>query len=147
MKKYLALFGVLLCISFHGLSQETSQYLSSRKWIEDWIGYTSQTPEAERIFVASSSPSDYAVIVQYRKGITLREIIDQTRFKNAKLMVHVMSPNKSDDKLFQNVTPVSDKSMNEMFKQMAPLDTTDFEVKKGDIIWLIDFTPAPRQLF
>ena len=117
---------MLLCTSFHCLSQEPTDYLSSRKWVEDWVGSTNQTPEAERIFVATRSPAEYAVIVQYRKGITLREIIDQTRFWNAKLMVYVMCPNKSESKFFQNVTPLA---------------TPDFEVKKGDMIWLIDVTP------
>ena len=128
MKKFLALVGVLLCSIFHCLSQG-SDYSSHRKWVEDWIGYK------------------YAVVVQYQKGITLREIIDKTRFKNAKLRVHVMRPNKSEDMFFQNVAPVSNKSLNEALQQIAPLDTTGFVVKKGDVIWLDDWTPAPRQLF
>jgi len=146
MKKFLALVGVLLCSIFHCLSQG-SDYSSHRKWVEDWIGYKYQMPETERIFVAANSPSEYAVVVQYQKGITLREIIDKTRFKNAKLMVHVMRPNKSEDMFFQNVAPVSNKSLNEALQQIAPLDTTDFVVKKGDVIWLDDWTLAPRQLF
>jgi hypothetical protein len=141
MKTYLALFSVLLCTSFHCLSQG-SDYASQREWVEDWIGYKYRMPETDRIFVASSSPSEYAVIVQYRKGITLREIINQTPFQNAKLMIHVMRPNKSEDKWFQNATPLlSNKPMNEVLKTLAPLDTTDFEVKKGDVIVLIDVTP------
>jgi hypothetical protein len=48
MKKYLALFGVLLCTSFHCLSQETSQSLSSRKWVEDWVNSTNQPTAQEQ---------------------------------------------------------------------------------------------------
>jgi hypothetical protein len=119
-----------------------SDYLSHRQWVDEWVGGTNQTPRGERIFVGSSSPHEYAVIILYRKGINLREIIDQTRFKNAKLLVHVMRQNKSEDELFQNITPALNQSENEFFKKIPPLDTTDFEVKKGDMIWLTDLTPA-----
>ena len=115
MKTYLALVGWLLCTSFHCLSQEPTDYLSSRKWVENWVGGINQTPEVERIFIASRSPSEYTAIVPYRESNTLRKIFDQKPFQNAKLLVHVMRQDKSEDKRFQNVTPSSNKSENEAF--------------------------------
>ena len=48
MKKYLAQFVVLLCTSFHCFSQETSDNLSFRKLVEDWVGSTNQPTAQEQ---------------------------------------------------------------------------------------------------
>jgi hypothetical protein len=125
MKTYLTLFGLLLCVSFRCMSQQTLDYPSCRQWIEEWVGGTNQTPGEERIFVCSHSP-EYAAIVQYRKGITLREIIDQIRFRNATLIVLVMRTSNSENSVLQKVTPS---------------DSPDLEIKKTDVIWLFNISP------
>jgi hypothetical protein len=96
-------------------------------WVEQRVGGTNQTPEAERIFVVCHSP-EYAAIVQYRNAITLREIIDQTKLRNATLLVAVECSNESGGRVFQKVTPS---------------DSPVFEVKRGDIIWLFVISPTP----
>jgi hypothetical protein len=125
MRTYLALFGLLLCSWVNCLSQQLGDYLSCRQWVEQRIGGTNQIAKEERIFVVSGAP-EYAAIVQFRKGITLREIIDQTRFRNATLTVVVKCPNKSEDRVFPKV---------------GPSDTPEFEVKKTDLLWLFDISP------
>lgn len=54
----------------------------------------SKIPEAERIFVSDNYKS--GVIVQFRDGITLRDVIDQTKYKSKEVPVVVL---RSSDRL------------------------------------------------
>src|ERR1700723_2377979 len=66
-------------------------YSPSRDWVEKH--YTTNTvPKDERIFLCHKYSDDYANIVRYHKGIDLREIVDQTPFKDKTVYLVVMRP-------------------------------------------------------
>jgi hypothetical protein len=63
-------------------------YPACRKAVEEQCP-TNTTPQDERIFVRVM-PTREAIIVRFHKGITLREIIDQTSFKGKTAWVTVL---------------------------------------------------------
>jgi hypothetical protein len=122
MKALIAFFALLLCAAVHATPPE---YLSSRKWVKDRCS-TDTTPKDERIFVGRMVPKKYAGIIHFHKGITLREIIDQTPFKGTAVMVCVL---RGDRRTLPNVSRV------------APSEKPDYEVKNMDMIWLYEDGP------
>lgn len=122
MRTLLILFGLSLCMSLHATPPE---YFSSRKWVEDRC-VTNTTPKDERLFLARVVPQEYAGIVQYHKGITLREIIDQTPFKGTTVYAVVLRPHV-------------DPSANMIL--VKPTDQPKFEIRSLDMIWLYDDHP------
>jgi hypothetical protein len=67
------------------------EYYSSRKWVEERCT-TNDTPKSEHLFLGRVVPQEYAAIVQYHRGISLREIIDQTQFKGTTVNICVLRP-------------------------------------------------------
>ena len=65
---------------------------------------------------------DYTCIVHYHKGISLREVIDQTPFKATPVYVIVMRP----------VLWMSP------YIFVKPSEKPDFEIKPIDVIWMFD---------
>jgi hypothetical protein len=117
MRALLILFCLSLCTSLHAMSPE---YFSSRKWVEQRCA-TNTTPKDERLFVGRIVPREYAGIIHYHKGITLRGIVDQTPFKGTTVVVCVLRP-KVDPATY-------------MFSMKAS-DNPKFDVKAEDMIWI-----------
>ena len=117
MRALLILFGLLLCSSLHA----GPTYSSSRRWVEDRCT-TNQAAKEERIFLLRVVPKEYAAILSYRQGISIREVIDQTPFKGTTVIVCIMRSN----------VPPSD------FVWVQPTETPKIEVKNMDVIWLCD---------
>ena len=67
------------------------EYFYNRKWIELHCA-TNTTTKEERLFVGRSQSPKYAEIVQFRKGITIRELIDRSPLKGKVVRVCVMWP-------------------------------------------------------
>jgi len=63
-------------------------YSACRKAVEAQCA-TNTTPQDERIFVCVM-PTTEAIILRFHKGITLRELIDQTSFKGKTAWVSVL---------------------------------------------------------
>ncbi len=83
---------------------------------------TNAIPAAERVFVSDGYTD--GVIVHFREGITLREIIDETKHKGKDADVIVLrSPN--------NIT--MDKAA--FFELVKPSDKPTFTVEPGDVIY------------
>ena len=102
------------------------EYDSSRRWVE---GHNpkDQTPITNRVFVAYSNTD--TIIVRFKNGIMLRDIIDQTKFKGKKVGVIILrSGNKT--------TPVFDEVI-------TPLGKPSFMVRADDMIWFTD-VPSVR---
>jgi hypothetical protein len=117
MKVLIALFAVTLCIAAQATPPE---YFSSRKWVEERC-ITNSTSKDERVFVGRLVPKEYAGVIHFHKGITLREIIDQTPFNKTAVMISVL---RADRRTSPNVFRV------------AASEKPDYEVKNMDMIWL-----------
>ncbi len=102
------------------------EYYSSRKWVEQRCS-TNTTPREERIFVGRVVPKEYAGIIRFHKGITLREIIDQTPFKGTAVMVCVL---RAEWRMPGHVFRVTAK------------EKPDYEIKDLDMIWLFEDGPV-----
>jgi hypothetical protein len=123
MRALVILFLLTVCTSLYAMSPE---YSSSRKWVEQ-LCTTNQTPTDERLFLGRVVPQKYAAIIRYHRGITLREIIDQTPFKGATVHVCVLRPHV-------------DATTNIIL--VKPTDQPKFEIKPLDMIWLYDDGPV-----
>jgi hypothetical protein len=115
MRALLALFILTLCTSLYAMSP---QYYSDRKLVEELCS-TNTIPKGERIFLCRAGPQKYAAIIRYHQGITIREIIDQTPFKNTTVVVCVVRP-KTDPSIIS----------------VKPSDSPKFEIEALDMIWL-----------
>ncbi len=98
-------------------------YSPDRDWVEKHCT-TNTVPQDERIFLGHNYSSDYAGIIRYHKGISLREIVDRTPFKGKTVSVIVMRP----------------KWMSETFV-IKPTENVEFEVKPLDVVWIYDRIP------
>ncbi len=105
-----------------------------RDWVEKQ-SLTNTVPKGERVFVGTdamnSSASGYAVIVPYHKGVTLRQIIDQTPLKDKRVYISVMRPGATNDP----------KSFPIFGIPVKPTANPNFEVKPLDLIWIYDHVP------
>ena len=81
----------------------------------------SEIPDAERIFVSDNYQS--GIIVRFRDGIALRDIIDQTKYKDKECPVVVL---RSSDRL-----PVYS-----FMGTVKPSDKPTFSLKTGDVVLL-----------
>ena len=80
---------------------------------------TNTTPQAERIFAGRIWKPQYAGILRFRKGMTLREVLDQTPFKGKTVQVLILRPGTRISHDYITVGP-SDKPKSEV----RPLDWT-----------------------
>jgi hypothetical protein len=127
MRTFITISVLLLIATVDVWATGPPGYDSSRRWVEEH-NPKDETPATERIFVAHA-PDHYAAIVRFRDGITLRDIIDQTKFKGQEVGVIILRSGKK-------ATPVFDRVV-------APSDKPTFEVKAHDMIWLED-AHSPR---
>ena len=104
---------------------QAPEYEYSRRWVEEH-NPNDQTPAADRIFVAYSN--HYTAIVAFREGITLRDVIGQTKAKEKTVRVMIL---RETDK----VAPVFDEVV-------GPSDRPAFSLKPRDVVWLTD---APQK--
>ena len=102
------------------------EYSSSRKWVEQ-ICSTNQTPKEERLFLGRIDPQKYAAIIRYHRGITLREVIDQTPFKGTTVVACILRP---------HVDPATNMIL------VKSTDQPKFEIEPLDMIWLYDDGPV-----
>jgi hypothetical protein len=122
MRALLIFFGSLLCTSLHATPPE---HFSSRKWVEQRC-ITNATPKDERLFVGGFFPHEYARILRYQKGITLREIVDRTPSKGLTVVVCVLRP---------KVDPVTN------IIKVKPTEMPNFVVNAQDMIWIYEDGP------
>jgi hypothetical protein len=118
---------LLACTSVHAARLD---YFSGRKWVEQQCR-TNTTPQDDRIFIGRMDSPRYASIVRFKKGITLRELIDQTPFKGKEVLVCVMRPDRLKTGPFTR----------HAYIKIGPSDGPDYEVKGLDVIWLHDDGP------
>ena len=123
MRALLILFSLSVCMSLHATPPS---YSGSRKWVEERC-VTNTTPKDERIFVGRVVPHEYAGIIHYHKGITLREIVDQTPFKGTTVVVCVLRP---------KVDPATN------IIKIKPTEKPAFVVNDSDMIWIYDDGPV-----
>ena len=108
------------CISIFA---DIPAYSPNRDWVEKHCT-TNTVPKDERIFLGHNNSGDYASIVHYHNGISLREIVDQTPFKDKTVSVIVMRP----EWMSNNIV-------------IKPTEKVAFEVKPLDVVWIYDQTP------
>jgi len=117
------------CVSARGAGVD---YFSGRRWIEQQCATNTTSPD-QRLFVGRMHLPSYADIVQFREGITLREIIDKTPLKGKTVQVCVMWP---------HTIPKSGSSFTRhKYITVRPSDAPDYELKRLDVIWLYDDGP------
>jgi hypothetical protein len=88
---------------------------------------TNQVPARERVFVATtpgSAPPSTEVILRYGKGLSIREIIDQTRFRGTNAAVTVLRSKKPVTPVFNALVRAGD----------GPV----FRLKPLDMVWVGD---------
>ncbi len=124
MRCIVALVFLLTCLF---CSASKVDYDSARKWVEKQCA-TNTIPENERMFVFRWVSPRYAAIVRFHEGITLREIIDQTPRKGKMVYAVVMrtEPLKAGHYTTRRGVKV------------GPKDKPRFELKRQDVIWLLD---------
>jgi hypothetical protein len=123
---------VLVFLTWASAQGTELDYFSGRKWIEQQCA-TNTTPQGERLFVGRMHSPRYADIVQFRKAITIREIIDRTPLKGKTVQVCVMWP---------HTIPKSGSSFTRhKFITVGPSETPNYELKSLDVIWLYDDGP------
>jgi hypothetical protein len=146
MKTYLALLGFFVSTSLSCLAQGYHwDYANLQQWVEGQGGGTNQTAEADRIFIAALQ-AGYGAIVPYHPGITLREIVDETRFEGATVDVLVVRPINLADRLGDWMSPVVNpefeaQSEDKFSETILPISNPLFEVQQGDLILLFDHSP------
>jgi hypothetical protein len=119
MRNLSIIFLLLLAVTVFGMGPE---YFSSRKWIEE---HSKKSKFEEKLFVGEAKQTTNTYILQYRDGISLREIIDATRLKNTEVKVTVLRSQKKTEPVFDDVVKASAKP--------------SFRVNKDDVIWLSTF--------
>lgn len=117
----IVLLAVLGFVGLRPLYASQVTYATTRRFIEERCA-TNTTPQEERIFVRVLTTGCVSII-QFHKGITLREIIDQTSFKGHTVWVCVL---RTDHPVLDHKTRVGSKE--------KPKD----EVKPQDVILLDD---------
>jgi hypothetical protein len=119
---------IAFCILLTGASLYATppEYYSSRTWVEERCS-TNTTPKDERIFVGRVVPKEYAGIIRFHNGMTLREVVDQTPFKGTAVMVYVLRGGRTEIG-----TPF----------RVAPADRPDYEIRSLDMIWLYEDGPV-----
>ena len=117
MKTFTTLLFMLLATAI--LAQPPT-YDHARKTVIDQ-NPKNEIPDAERIFVSDNYQS--GIIVRFRDGITLRDIIDQTKYKDKECPVVVL---RSSDRL-----PVYS-----FMGTVKPSDKPTFSLKTGDVVLL-----------
>jgi len=122
MRTRITAFLLLVCASAQATSPE---YYSSRNWVEQRCA-TNTTPQAERIFVGRIWEPQYAGILRFGRGMTLREVIDQTPFKGKTVQVLVLRPGRR---------------ISHDYITVGPSDKPKIQLEPLDMIWLYD--PGP----
>ncbi len=99
-------------------------YASSRAWVVERCR-TNQIPTQEQIFVATtpgSAPAAFVGILRYRDGLSIRDLIDQTRFRGTNAVVIVLRSERP-------ATPVFDGLV-------AATERPKFALKPLDMVWV-----------
>ena len=122
MRTLLVVLALLVCASAQAARPE---YSSSRRWVEQRC-QTNTIPQDERVFVGRVWTPQYAGILHFHKGMTLREVIDQTPFKGKTVQVLVLR---------------AESRFSERYITVGPSEKPSYEVKALDMIWLYD--PGP----
>ena len=98
-------------------------YSPARDWVEKHCT-TNTIPKDERIFLCHSNSDNYANVVRYHKGIDLREIVDQTPFKDKTVYLIVMRPGETIHEII-----------------IKPAEKNEFEIKPLDVVLIYDHVP------
>jgi hypothetical protein len=102
---------------------DSPAYSPSRDWVEKHCA-TNTVPKDERIFLGHNYSGDYTSIILYHNGISLREIVDETPFKDKTVYVIVMRPKSTSNDI-----------------AIKPTEKIKFEVKPLDVVWIYDQPP------
>lgn len=125
MKVSALVANLLFCMSVQG--GEKFDYPEAREWVEKRCA-TNAIPKAERLFVGyandSAKPHEFAGIVRFHQGITLREIVDQTPFRKSAVTIQVMHERPRDGE--------------PRFVKVKPSENPDFEVRRLDVLWILE---------
>jgi hypothetical protein len=127
MRALIAVSAFLVCILVQALDWN---YFAARKWVEEQCG-TNAPPQPERLFVGRFASPKYAAIIPFHRGMTLREIIDQTPLKGKVVFVCAMWPD------YLKTGPFT----RHAYIRVRPSENPDYEVKSLDVIWLYDDGP------
>jgi hypothetical protein len=98
-------------------------YKSSIAWVEKHSS-TNNLVTNEKLYVASvpGDPPASATIIAFTNGVSLRLVIDQTRYKESDTQVTVLRSSNSNPFVFEALVKAKEK--------------TDFKLQPGDMIWL-----------
>jgi hypothetical protein len=116
MKALPLLAALLICSS--GCAMQVS-YEATRLWVESRCA-TNTIPKEDRLFVGRWIAPQYAGIISYHKGVTLREVIDQTPFKGTAVHIRIYRPD-------------SQRSYTRI--EVGPKDKPRFKLRRLDMIW------------
>ncbi|MEI6076818.1 MAG: hypothetical protein WCS94_14645 [Verrucomicrobiota bacterium] len=97
------------------------EYFSSRQWIEQHTP-KNQTPQEDRIFVGDSIATTNTYILRYHDGISLRDVVDSTHYKDSDVFVIVL---RSE----QKTQPVLSSALKRGAKPA-------FKLRAQDVIWI-----------
>ena len=121
IKSLALLASLLFCVSAQGAG--IPEYSWCRDWVEKHCA-TNTVPKEERIFIGHDSSPQYARTLRFHQGIKLREIVEQTPFKKATVILWVMHQHPKE------------REPSGEFVTVKPSDTPDFEVRPMDVLWI-----------
>ncbi len=129
MKTLTAVLLILTSVASYGSDQE---YFSFRRWIERQCSTNTSLPE-QRLFVGRMHSPAYADIIQFRKGVTIREIIDRSPLKGKTVKVCVMWPHM--------IAKSGSTFTRRKYITVSPSDNPVYDFKNFDVVWLHDEGP------
>lgn len=123
MKRLLVATFLTWCAGAYAMGPE---YQSSCAWVVERCP-TNKVPTQERVFIATtpgSAPPALVTILRYRRGLSIRGIIDQTRFRGTNAVVTVLRSQKPTSPAFYRVVKRDEHPA--------------FALKPLDMIWVGD---------
>jgi hypothetical protein len=126
MKRFCIVAMLAWCVTARATGPE---YQSSRAWVIEQCA-TNRIPAKEQVYVATTPGSgdpSFVAVLRYRKDLSIRELIDQTRFRGTNAAVTVLRSRQPGTPVFGAMVKAGERPA--------------FSLKPLDMVWIGD----PRQ--
>ena len=123
MKRFFIMALLAGCVTAYATGPE---YQSSRAWVIARCT-TNRVPANKQIYVATTPGSgepSFVAVLNYRKGLGIRELVDQTRFRGTHAGVTILRSRQPGTPVFRAVVKTGERPA--------------FSLKPLDMIWIGD---------
>jgi len=124
MKSLIAGLILFSSLAFSGTALATGpEYSSSRDWIIEKAHISDDKFPEEMIYLGVIT-SQSGIVVPFRKGLTIHDLIAKTSYKQSTARVTVLRKEKPVEPVFDGI--------------VEPGDKTNFTLRSGDVVWVVD---------